>query len=287
MRKLASELGLSEGSVRNIVKSKLGLRSYRINKAHFLDDRMKAQRLQKCRVMKRRSAGLRLQRVLFTDEKIFTIERHHNCQNHRQLLHRKGLAARLIERSHYPQSVMVWGGICATGKTPLVFINRNVKINSQVYQNEILRGVVHPWAMEHFGENNFFFATRLGTGTRSKFNDSAMRRAVSGILGQKCLAIQLTWFESDGLLRLVNAGTEAEQKIHNNRRTEACIAASLGRNYGRKLRGHCDQFQEAFGCMYQSRGWTFWTIVIIFCWHTYWLLFLQKNKKFHLTVQFL
>jgi hypothetical protein len=156
MRKLASELGLSEGSVRNIVKSKLGLRSYRINKAHFLDDRMKAQRLQKCRVMKRRSAGLRLQRVLFTDEKIFTIERHHNSQNHRQLLHRRGLAARLIERSHYPQSVMVWGGICATGKTPLVFINRNVKINAQVYQNEILRGVVHPWAMEHFGENNFF-----------------------------------------------------------------------------------------------------------------------------------
>lgn len=105
--------------------------------------------------MNRLVAAGRLNRVLFTDEKIFTIERHHNSQNHRQLLRRKGLAAKLIERSHFPRSVMVWGGICATGKTPLVFIDRNVKINANVYQNVILRDVLHPWATEHFGENRF------------------------------------------------------------------------------------------------------------------------------------
>uniref|UniRef100_A0A914H5H4 Uncharacterized protein n=1 Tax=Globodera rostochiensis TaxID=31243 RepID=A0A914H5H4_GLORO len=41
MRNMASELQISEGSVRNIVKRKLKLRSYKLNKAHFLDERMK------------------------------------------------------------------------------------------------------------------------------------------------------------------------------------------------------------------------------------------------------
>jgi len=155
MRKMSSDLGISSRSLRRIVKVKLGLRSYKISRGHFLNDRMKHQRLQKCRKIKRLVAAGRLNKVLFTDEKIFTIQPRHNSQNHRQLLRKKGLAAKLVERSLFPRSVMVWGGICATGKTPLVFIERNVKINATVYQNDILRGVVHPWAREHFGENQF------------------------------------------------------------------------------------------------------------------------------------
>jgi hypothetical protein len=127
---MASELGISEGSIRNIVKRKLNLRSYKINKAHFFDERMEKQRLKKCQVMKRLVAGQRLMSVLFTDEKIFTVEPFHNSQNYRQLLKKKSLAAKLIQKSLFPKSVMVWGGICSTGKTPLVFINRNVKINA-------------------------------------------------------------------------------------------------------------------------------------------------------------
>ena len=73
MRKMAQELQISEGSVRNIVKSKLGLRSYKINKAHMLDECMKQQRLRKCRLMKRMVAAGRLNLILFTDEKIFTV----------------------------------------------------------------------------------------------------------------------------------------------------------------------------------------------------------------------
>ena len=155
MRKMASELGISESSVRNIVKRKLRLRSYKVGKAHFLDDRMKQQRLGKSRVMKRRVAAGRLNQVLFTDEKIFTVQRIHNSQNQRELLRKKSLAQKIIQRSLFPRSVMVWAGICATGKTPLVFIDRNVKINAHVYQNDILRTVLHPWAQQHFGENNF------------------------------------------------------------------------------------------------------------------------------------
>ena len=45
---------------------------------------------------------------------------------------------------------MVWGGICATGKTLLVFIEKGVKVSSKVYQEKILRDVLHPWAQQQF-----------------------------------------------------------------------------------------------------------------------------------------
>jgi hypothetical protein len=50
---------------------------------------------------------------------------------------------------------MVWGGICASGKTPLIFIERNVKINAKAYQNIILKGVLEPWAKKHFGNKRW------------------------------------------------------------------------------------------------------------------------------------
>ena len=152
MGKMAKDLKIS---VRKIVKVKLGLRNYKLNRAYFLHDRMKLQRLQKCQKMQRLVANGRLAKVLFTDEKIFTVQPYHNSQNHRQLLRKKGLAAKLVERSLFPRSVMVWAGICANGRTPLVFIDRNVKINAAVYQNDILSAYVHPWAQEHLGENQF------------------------------------------------------------------------------------------------------------------------------------
>lgn len=158
MRKMAKELGVDEKSIRHIVRRKLGLRSYKIARVHFLNDTMKARRLEKSRRMLRLLGGARLSKVLFTDEKIFTIEPLHNRQNRRQLLKKgqqKTTAAKTIGRSHFPASVMVWAGICATGKTPLVFIERNVKINAASYQQQLLRDVLDPWAAQHFGPAGF------------------------------------------------------------------------------------------------------------------------------------
>ncbi|XP_054708397.1 uncharacterized protein LOC129218207 [Uloborus diversus] len=155
---MAKELEIREKSVRTIVKNKMGLRSYKINRLHFLNDTMKQKRLIKARRMFRLTAGARLSKVLFTDEKIFIIESTHNGQNHRQLLkqgQKKIAAAKIIGHSHFPASVMVWAAICATGKKPLVFIDRNVKINAASYQQRVLCDVLRPWATEHFGQDGF------------------------------------------------------------------------------------------------------------------------------------
>ena len=52
---------------------------------------------------------------------------------------------------------MVWGGICASAKTPLVFVDQGVKINQEVYRRDILETMVLPWAQQHFGDVNWTF----------------------------------------------------------------------------------------------------------------------------------
>lgn len=52
---------------------------------------------------------------------------------------------------------MVWAGICATGKTPLVFIDSGVKMNQDLYRKDILQDVVLPWAQQHFDSHSWIF----------------------------------------------------------------------------------------------------------------------------------
>ena len=52
---------------------------------------------------------------------------------------------------------MVWAGVTADGRTPLVFIPQGVKINQQVYRESILESVLKPWAQKHFKGSSWTF----------------------------------------------------------------------------------------------------------------------------------
>lgn len=124
MRKMGKELGINEKSVRRIVK-KLGMRSYRLTRGHLLKEDHKDQRLQKAAKMRTLvNTSSKLERVVFTDEKVSTVMRHHNRQNDR-IIATKGLKIKrpvLIKQVQKPAAVMVWAGVCATGRTKLTFI---------------------------------------------------------------------------------------------------------------------------------------------------------------------
>lgn len=155
LRKMAKSLNINRESIRLIVKDKLGRYPYKLSKAHMLTEDMKENRLQKARKMKRYAAAGREKSILFTDEKIFTVQRFHNQQNERQWLFKSPTSRKngsVVLRRHFPKSVMVWAGICATGKTPLVFIDPGTKVNAKMYQDKILREVLLPWSQQHFGQ---------------------------------------------------------------------------------------------------------------------------------------
>ena len=87
--------------------------------------------------------------TLFTDEKLFSIEQSFNRQNTRLLAknseetNRNG---RIVHRKSHPASVMVWAGVCATGRTPLVFVEKGAKINTDIYLNDIMMKEMLSWA---------------------------------------------------------------------------------------------------------------------------------------------
>lgn len=157
MRKIARETGISRESVRRIAKEELNLKPYKLQKVQLLTDENKRVRLQRCRQLKRRAAGRQWERILFTDEKLFTVEQAHNRQNDRSWSAEAPSTSAIVEHRQNPQSVMVWGGICASGKTPLVFVDQGVKVNQEVYHRDILEVVVLPWAQQHFGDAEWTF----------------------------------------------------------------------------------------------------------------------------------
>jgi hypothetical protein len=179
MRQLAREYKTSEATMRRIIKNDLRLFPYRIRKAHVLTPSMKKERLKNARNLLKWAEGRSFSQVIFSDEKLFDIEKAHNAQNTRQLLPKGGCStsqAAFVSRSAFPKSVMVWAGICSTGKTPLVFLDKGVKINKEVYVEKIIKGSLLPWATSHFNGQPWTFQQDWAPAHGAKYTKDTLRK---------------------------------------------------------------------------------------------------------------
>lgn len=158
--KLAKDLNISDRSLRRILKDKLQTKPYKIQKVQDLSMRQKQERVKRAKALLQRAAEGRLENIVFTDEKLFTVEQFVNKQNDRVWLparsrtHADVLTATRRQKS---ASVMVWAGITRDGRTPLVFVPEGVKINQNTYRELVLQNVVEPWARHHFGSRGWVF----------------------------------------------------------------------------------------------------------------------------------
>lgn len=160
MRKMATDLDISVGSVRTIVRDRLALRPIKLQPVHALSAKSQATRLLRSRELLRRFSAARHRKILFTDEKVFTVEQVFNKQNTRILARNVADASkkgRYVQKRGHAVSVMVWAGITSDGKTPLVFVPQGVKINAANYLDDILKAVVEPWANSHFGNTHWTY----------------------------------------------------------------------------------------------------------------------------------
>ncbi|CAJ0939812.1 unnamed protein product, partial [Mesorhabditis belari] len=63
---------------------------------------------------------------------------------------------------------MVWAGVTADGKTPLVFVQPGVKIDQNYYEKEILMRHMKPWADNHFSGAPWIFQQDSAPAHRAK-----------------------------------------------------------------------------------------------------------------------
>ena len=137
-RQLAKDYSVSVSSMQRILKDDLQSYPYKFTKRHLLSEATKKKRLDRAKVLVKKLVDGTQPQVLWTDEKLFTVQAVHNHQNDRIWLPDINMVP--VERHssfrrQKPASVMVWAGATSKGlKTPLIFIEEGVKINQTVYR---------------------------------------------------------------------------------------------------------------------------------------------------------
>ena len=155
---MAGELQISRESVRHVVKRDLGLSPLRLRNILSLTNASRQKRLDRSRLLIRRFEAHGLDTVLFTDEKIFTIQQSFKRQNDRVLTHSVSTMPkdiRNVRRTQKAASVVVWAGGSAKGKSPLAFVPQGCKVNAQNYEEHILEPVVKNLSQDMFQGGNF------------------------------------------------------------------------------------------------------------------------------------
>jgi hypothetical protein len=91
------------------------MRAFQQSKRHLLTLALKEIRQTRTECLLQWHAKNRHENVLFTDEKIFTIEEQYNCQNDKiyaQTSREAKEKVPRVQRGHHPSYIMVWWGGC-------------------------------------------------------------------------------------------------------------------------------------------------------------------------------
>ncbi|XP_076044978.1 uncharacterized protein LOC143027553 [Oratosquilla oratoria] len=129
IRKLAKDMNVSNTSMRTIVRKDLRLSPYKMRKRQFLTPLQKQKRLERAQILLRElKTDTAAQEIIFSDEKLFTIEAQFNNQNDR--VYAKSLAD--------------------------IKDSQGVKINSDRYINDILVPALEEMK-KHFKDHPFTF----------------------------------------------------------------------------------------------------------------------------------
>lgn len=186
--KMAVSLKISRRSIQRILKTDLQLKPLKIHKVQDLTPAQKKVRLQRAKKLKRLSANGLLPNIVFSDEKIFTVQQYLNKQNDRVWLRGRSidnLGQRVVTRKQGPASVMVWAGVTAEGRTPLVFIDQGVKVNQQVYRKKVLNDALLPWARKQFGSRPWTFQQDSAPSHKAIATQQFLRKRVPRLISSQ------------------------------------------------------------------------------------------------------
>jgi hypothetical protein len=153
-RQLARELQIAEGSIRNLLKKDLNIKSRARVKKHLINQVSQDKRLQKS---KKLLNLLKTKKpiILFSDEKVFDVDSVSNSRLDRYLSSEKSEDVqdniRFKFQTKHPANVMVFGLVSSDGKKMAPhFFPVGTRIDSEKYI-EVLKNKVKPWIRKTYG----------------------------------------------------------------------------------------------------------------------------------------
>lgn len=141
VHKMACQLGISERSLRRIVKEDLGLHAYRITIQPKLTDAHKQARITFAYWVRRSLTKAFIRKILFSDEKYFTVDGIFNRQNDRVYAASRSATDEIGGvhlKAKYPTEIMVWLGACHEGVTKPIIFEPNETLTQVNYINDVL-----------------------------------------------------------------------------------------------------------------------------------------------------
>lgn len=177
-RKLASEVGTSRTSIRRILSIDLGMKPYRRVKRHGLTTKNKEERVKRSKMLLKRLGRKLVEKVIFSDEKMWLLEESYNSQNDRiyaASIQDIPAKDRIVNRYQNSSAVMVWGAVSQKGKLPLIFIEKGVKINSTYYQSEVLESNMKPEADRLYPNGDWIFQQDSAPAHKAKVTQEWLR----------------------------------------------------------------------------------------------------------------
>lgn len=257
-RKMARELNISRERMQHILKNELGLKPLKFQKGQDLTPAQKKVRLERAKELLRLAESGELPNLVFSDESPFVIEQYVNKQNDRIYLPARStenLNLRMATRKQAPPMVMVWAAVTADGRSPLVFIDRGVKINAQNYRENILEGALKPWANKHFGRRPWTFQQDSAPSHKARVNQEWLQKNVPRFISSS------QWppnspdanpldFSVWGILKS-KVGTKKYQSVDHLKQALRREWAHIPQSH---LRAACDGFIGRLKAIIQAKG---------------------------------
>ena len=158
-RQIASDLRVSRSSVRRMTKH-LELKCYKRIRVSRRDEKVKQKRKTRCKNLDDKYSTKDVEKMVFTDEKDFTVEIARNRQNDRVYGKRKkDIPVKRLhhETSRFTKKVMVSAGVSWHGKTRIHVIDtKTTKVNSENYIQLLNRGLLRD-CKRLYPDNDFIF----------------------------------------------------------------------------------------------------------------------------------
>uniref|UniRef100_A0A673A9W4 Paired domain-containing protein n=1 Tax=Sphaeramia orbicularis TaxID=375764 RepID=A0A673A9W4_9TELE len=158
-RKMACDMNVSRSTMQRVLAVDLGLKALHQSQVQMLSAADKANRVTKCKRLRGRFTVDDV-KMIFSDEKMFTVEPKLNRQNSRVYATScadADAASLKVRRAEFPAKIMVWGAICSSGVLQLKFVDPGTKVNKEYYINEVLESVLLPEARRLYPDGDWIF----------------------------------------------------------------------------------------------------------------------------------
>ena len=142
IQNLAKETNLSYETMSTVPRKDRKMSPFKHVKKHQLSAQVVDKRFQRCKILLSRIEDGMLPNLVFSDEKKFDVEHHFNTQNNRVWSRNRDEGSRVVVRKQCPASVTIWAEVTESGRSSLIFVDQEMKLNQQNYRDDILWCIV-------------------------------------------------------------------------------------------------------------------------------------------------